>query len=155
MHKSISLLVMLLLLSGCNLPRATATQQPPSTSQPVQSTTTAMEQNATSAASSSLSPGILVALPGTTEKICQLTGNVDWETGLPTAAKTLSNYGLDAVDLGYPVENQGKLILLFGDSGLPHIRRMLLLPKTRSRRTIRWELLFVRLLRTAPIAWIL
>jgi hypothetical protein len=75
-----------------------------------------MEQNATSAASSSLSPGILVALPGTTEKICQLTANVDWETGLPTAAKTLSNYGLDAVDLGYPVENQGKLILLFGDS---------------------------------------
>jgi Domain of unknown function (DUF4185) len=48
---------------------------------------------------------------GTSEKICQLTGDVDWETGQPTAARTLS-----AVDLGYPVEHNGKLILLFGDS---------------------------------------
>ena len=116
MRKSISLLVMLLLLSGCNLPRVTATQQPPSASQPVQLTTTSPEQSATLAPSSSFSPGILVAVPGTTEKICQLTGDIDWETGQPTAARTLSNYGLDAVDLGYPVENQGKLILLFGDS---------------------------------------
>jgi len=57
-----------------------------------------------------------VSLIGNSEKICQLTGEVDWETGAPTAARTLSNFGLDAVDLGYPVENRGKLILLFGDT---------------------------------------
>src|SRR6202040_1515081 len=53
---------------------------------------------------------------GTSQKVCQLTGDVDWETGQPTAARTLTNFGLDAVDLGYPVEHNGKLILLFGDS---------------------------------------
>jgi Domain of unknown function (DUF4185) len=53
---------------------------------------------------------------GKSEKVCQLTGDVDWETGQPTAARTLTNFGLDAVDLGYPVEHNGKLILLFGDT---------------------------------------
>ena len=57
-----------------------------------------------------------LSLIGAAEKICQLTGEVDWETGAPTAARTLSNFGRDAVDLGYPVENRGKLILLFGDT---------------------------------------
>jgi hypothetical protein len=53
---------------------------------------------------------------GGSEKVCQLTGDTDWETGQPTAAGTLRNFGLDGVDLGYPVEHAGKLILLFGDS---------------------------------------
>src|SRR5450432_1532170 len=53
---------------------------------------------------------------GSSEKVCQLTGDTDWETGQPTAAGTLRNFGLDGVDLGYPVEHAGKLILLFGDS---------------------------------------
>ena len=53
---------------------------------------------------------------GTSQKVCQLTGDVDWETGQPTAARTLTNFGLDAVDLGYPVEHDGKLIFLFGDT---------------------------------------
>jgi hypothetical protein len=57
---------------------------------------------------------------GSGEKICHLTGDTDWETGQPTAARTFSNFGLDAVDLGYPVEHAGKLILLFGDSQPPH-----------------------------------
>jgi hypothetical protein len=56
---------------------------------------------------------------GVSEKICQLTGDVDWETGQPTAARTFANFGLDAVDLGYPVDHGGKLILLFGDSWPP------------------------------------
>jgi Domain of unknown function (DUF4185) len=56
---------------------------------------------------------------GTSEKVCQLTGEIDWETGRPTAARTFSNAGLDAADLGYPVEHQGRLILLFGDSWPP------------------------------------
>src|ERR1019366_6245731 len=53
---------------------------------------------------------------GTSQKICQLTGNVDWETGQPTAARTFSNFGLDAVDLGYPVDDGKTLFLLFGDT---------------------------------------
>jgi hypothetical protein len=56
---------------------------------------------------------------GTTEKICQLTGDTDWETGRPTPGRTFVNFGLDAADLGYPVEHAGKLILLFGDSWPP------------------------------------
>jgi hypothetical protein len=56
---------------------------------------------------------------GSTEKVCQLTGDTDWETGQPTAGRTFSNFGLDATDLGYPVEHAGKLILLFGDSWPP------------------------------------
>ena len=62
------------------------------------------------------SPAIRI---GTTDKICQLTGDTDWETGRPTPGRTLTNFGLDAVDLGYPVEHAGKLILLFGDSWPP------------------------------------
>jgi hypothetical protein len=60
-----------------------------------------------------------VARIGTTDKICQLTGDTDWETGRPTPARTFANFGLDAADLGYPVEHDGKLILLFGDSWPP------------------------------------
>jgi hypothetical protein len=56
---------------------------------------------------------------GSSEKICQLTGDTDWETGRPTAARTFHNFGLDAADLGYPVEHADKLILLFGDSWPP------------------------------------
>src|SRR5208282_3916973 len=56
---------------------------------------------------------------GTTEKICQLTGDTDWDTGLPTPGRTFANFGLDAADLGYPVEHAGRLILLFGDSWPP------------------------------------
>jgi hypothetical protein len=56
---------------------------------------------------------------GVSEKVCQLTGDVDWGTGRPTAARTFANAGLDATDLGYPVEHAGKLFLLFGDSWPP------------------------------------
>ena len=64
-------------------------------------------------------PPAPLKLIGYTEKVCQLTGDVDWETGRPTAARTFSNAGLDACDLGYPVQHNGKLILLFGDSWPP------------------------------------
>ena len=55
-------------------------------------------------------------LIGVSEKICQLTGDTDWVTGQPTAARTLTEFGLDATDLGYPVEVGDKLFFLFGDS---------------------------------------
>jgi Domain of unknown function (DUF4185) len=53
---------------------------------------------------------------GTSDKVCQLTGDVDWETGRPTAARTMTNFGMEAVDLGFPVEHDGKLYFLFGDT---------------------------------------
>ncbi len=56
---------------------------------------------------------------GSTRKVCQLIGDTDWQTGQPTAARTFTNFGLDAADLGYPVEHDGKLVLLFGDSWPP------------------------------------
>jgi len=58
-------------------------------------------------------PPVLV---GMSEKVCQLTGEIDWETGQPTAARTMTNAGLEATDVGSPVEHEGKLFLLFGDT---------------------------------------
>lgn len=57
-------------------------------------------------------------LVGSSTKVCQLVGETDWLTHLPTAAKTHSNFGLDAVDLGFPVESgpPGRLYFLFGDA---------------------------------------
>lgn len=56
---------------------------------------------------------------GGAEKICQLIGDMDWETGKATQAKTFTNAGLDAADLGYPVDLGSELVLLFGDSWPP------------------------------------
>lgn len=52
---------------------------------------------------------------GKSEHICQLTGDTDWETRAPTSTLTQS-FGLSGTDLGYPVEHDGGLALLFGDS---------------------------------------
>ncbi|MBI3678117.1 MAG: DUF4185 domain-containing protein [Proteobacteria bacterium] len=61
------------------------------------------------------------ALIGSSTKVCQLTGETDWLTNQPTDAKTLSQFGLDAVDLGFPVDSApGPLYLLFGDAWQPH-----------------------------------
>ncbi len=49
--------------------------------------------------------------------MCQLIGDTDWASSNQTAAKTLSNFGLDAVDLGFPVDSSpGPLYFLFGDA---------------------------------------
>jgi len=56
---------------------------------------------------------------GVPVKVCQLIGETDWETGLPTQAKTFTTAGLDAADLGYPVDMGSELVLLFGDSWPP------------------------------------
>jgi hypothetical protein len=71
-----------------------------------------------SGAAESNAPAPLLRI-GSSEKVCQLTGDTDWETGQPTAARTFSRFGLDGTDLGYPVEHAGKLILFFGDSWPP------------------------------------
>lgn len=54
---------------------------------------------------------------GPSMRVCQVIGENDWISGQPTAAKTLSNFGLDAVDLGFPVDSgRGPLYFLFGDA---------------------------------------
>jgi hypothetical protein len=62
-----------------------------------------------------------VSFHGRSEKVCQLTSDLDWESGLPTTNRTQSRFGLGATDLGYPVEHQGRLMLLFGDSWPTHV----------------------------------
>jgi hypothetical protein len=59
-----------------------------------------------------------LSLVGSSTKVCQLIGETDWLTHLPTAAKTATNFGLDAVDLGFPVDSgaPGRLYFLFGDA---------------------------------------
>ena len=58
-----------------------------------------------------------LSLVGSSTKVCQLVGDTDWATNLPTAAKTNSNFGLNAVDLGFPVDSgSGQLYFLFGDA---------------------------------------
>jgi len=58
-----------------------------------------------------------LTLVGSSAKVCQLTGDTDWLTGQPTAAQTNTRHGLDAVDLGFPVDSGfGPLYFLFGDA---------------------------------------
>lgn len=72
------------------------------------------------------SPTILdaatLSLVGNSTTVCQLIGETIWDTGTlgtPTAAKTLSNFGLAGVDLGFPVDSgSGPLYFLFGDGAL-------------------------------------
>lgn len=63
-----------------------------------------------------------LSLVGSSTMVCQLIGETIWDTGSPgtvTAAKTLSNFGLAGIDLGFPVDSgSGPLYLLFGDGAL-------------------------------------
>jgi hypothetical protein len=53
---------------------------------------------------------------GSSQKVCQLVGEVDRETGQPTASQTATNYGLTGNDLGSSFMHAGELWFLFGDS---------------------------------------
>jgi hypothetical protein len=56
-------------------------------------------------------------LVGQSEKVCQLNGDTDWASGKPTAAQTLTNFGMAGADLGAPVDTGGStLYFLFGDT---------------------------------------
>jgi hypothetical protein len=49
-----------------------------------------------------------LSLIGSSTTVCQLVGETIWDTGTPgtaTAAKTLANFGLAGVDLGFPVDS--------------------------------------------------
>ncbi len=66
---------------------------------------------------------------GPSQKVCQLTGDTDWDTEAATTARTESNFGFLGTDLGYPVEyNAGNhpngMALFFGDSRFNPPRRI-------------------------------
>ena len=57
-----------------------------------------------------------VWVPGSSQKVCQLVGELDHETGQLTVSRTETNYGLSGNDLGSSFEHNGKLWFLFGDT---------------------------------------
>jgi uncharacterized protein DUF4185 len=68
----------------------------------------------------------LVYVPGSTKRVCQLTGDVDRATGKPTLNQTDKNFGIWGTDLGSSFEHKGKLYFLFGDTiGRPGDRDVL------------------------------
>ncbi len=55
-------------------------------------------------------------VPGSVQKVCQLTGETDRQFHTPTVNQTATRFGLEETDLGYSFEHNGKLFFLFGDS---------------------------------------
>ena len=50
------------------------------------------------------------------QKVCQLIGEVDKEFGVPTLSQTETRFGFSGSDNGYSFEHRGRLYFLFGDS---------------------------------------
>lgn len=61
-------------------------------------------------------PESIMYVPGSTAKVCQLTGQTDKEFNVPTASQTEKRYGLIGTDEGHPFEHNGVTYFLFGDS---------------------------------------
>jgi hypothetical protein len=53
-----------------------------------------------------------VWVPGSSQKVCQPNGEIDYETRQPTVSQTQTNYGLSGDDLGASFMHNGKLWLL-------------------------------------------
>jgi len=64
----------------------------------------------------SVSP-VVSYVVGSSQKVCQLTGETDLQFNRPTTSQTETRYGLVSADLGYSFEHDGKLFFLFGDTG--------------------------------------
>ncbi|MGO9612077.1 MAG: DUF4185 domain-containing protein [Dissulfurispiraceae bacterium] len=58
----------------------------------------------------------IVYVEGSSQKVCQLTGEIDRQYDKPTVNKTRTRFGLVAADHGYSFEHNGKLFFLFGDT---------------------------------------
>src|ERR1051326_7899236 len=58
----------------------------------------------------------VVYVPGSTQKICQLTGEFDRELKRPTSNRTETRFGLVGTDLGASFEHNGRIYFLFGDT---------------------------------------
>lgn len=55
-------------------------------------------------------------VPNSTKKVCQLTGDLDRQTGKPTLNRTGKRFRAVATDLGSSFEHKGRLYFLFGDT---------------------------------------
>lgn len=55
-------------------------------------------------------------VPGSVQKIDQITGETDRHLGKPATNRTATRYGLAGTDLGASFEHEGKLVFLFGDT---------------------------------------
>jgi hypothetical protein len=85
----------------------------------------------------------LLHVPGSTKKVCQLTGDLDRETGQPTLSRTNARARVIGTDLGSTFEHGGRLVFLFGDTwDRPGARDSL--ASTASRDPHRIELDFLR-----------
>lgn len=62
-------------------------------------------------------PGQLIAPSGRSQKVCQLTGDTDFQYRAPTTNRSESRFSVGGTDLGYPFEHDGRLYFLFGDTG--------------------------------------
>jgi hypothetical protein len=68
-------------------------------------------------------PGDLVYVPNSTKRVCQLTGDFDRASKIPTLSQTGKRFGIEGTDLGSSFEHKGKLYFLFGDTvGRPGAR---------------------------------
>jgi hypothetical protein len=61
-------------------------------------------------------PGQVIAPSGRSQKVCQLTGNTDFQYRAPTKNQSQSRFSVAGTDLGYPFEHGGALYFLFGDT---------------------------------------
>lgn len=61
-------------------------------------------------------PSDLHYVLGSTEKVCQLTGDFDRGLQKPTLSQTATRYGVLGTDLGSTFEHEGRLYFLFGDT---------------------------------------
>jgi hypothetical protein len=55
-------------------------------------------------------------VPGSSQKVCQVTGDLDEERQTPTINQTRTRFGVAGTDLGAPFEHKGRLYFLFGDT---------------------------------------
>jgi hypothetical protein len=61
----------------------------------------------------------VIYVAGSTQKLYQLTGECDRERNQFTLSRTASRFGVSGTDLGSSFEHNGRIYLLFGDTG-PH-----------------------------------
>jgi len=61
-------------------------------------------------------PAELIAVPNSTQKVCQLTGDFDREKNTGTLSETGKKFGVVGTDLGSSFEHKDRLYFLFGDT---------------------------------------
>ncbi len=61
--------------------------------------------------------GQVIAPKTRSQKVCQLTGDTDFQNRAATSNRSQSRFSVAGTDLGYPFEFDGRLYFLFGDTG--------------------------------------